>query len=119
MRSHGVPNFPGPDSSGTITITVSTSLDPSSPVFQKAETACERLIPAGKPLSAGRQRQMKTRLLAFAACMRSHGVPNYPDPTFGSGGEVSQGFSAKDGIDQSSPAFQAAQKACKANGARG
>ena len=55
---------------------------------------------------------MKQRLLAFAACMRSHGVPRYPDPTFSNGG-VSQGFGPEDGVDSSSPAFREAQKTCE------
>ena len=45
--------------------------------------------------------------VAFAACMRSHGVPEFPDP--GRNGHTSLG----NGIDPSSPQFQAAQKACQ------
>lgn len=116
MRSHGVPNFPDPDGQGTITITVSASLNPSSPAFQRGFAACRRLIPpgseAGHTLSQAQQQQMKARVLAFAACMRSHGVPNYPDPKFSTGG-VSQGLNAKRGIDPKSPIFQAAQKTCQ------
>lgn len=57
---------------------------------------------------------------ATATCMRAHGVPNFPDPTAGSGGE---GFSVAarpgsssltvDGIAFSGPAFEAADKACQ------
>ena len=115
MRSHGVPNFPDPDSHGTLTITVSPSLDPSSPLFQRAEGDCQELLPARKPLSQGRQQQMQQRLLAFAACMRSHGFPHYPDPTFGPGGMVSQGIGRNEGIDPRSPIYQTAQKSCQAN----
>jgi len=118
MRSHGVPNFPDPDSQGTITITVSASLNPSSPAFQRAVAACHHLIPAGSEaghtLSQAQQQQMKARVLAFAACMRSHGVPSYPDPKFSNGG-VSQGYGAKGGVDPNSPVFQAAQKTCQSN----
>jgi hypothetical protein len=113
MQSHGLPNFPEPNAQGVITITVSTSLDPGSPLFQKAEADCARLIPAGKGPSPAMQQRMKRRILAFAACMRSQGV-NYPDPTFGPGGTVSQGFSRKS-VDPNSPIFQAAQKACRSN----
>jgi len=113
MRSHGVPNFPDPDANGTLTLTVSPSLDPSSPLFQAAEADCQHLLPARHPLSQARQQHMKQRLLAVAACMRSHGFPHYPDPTFGSGGMVSQGFGRSDGIDPNSPIFQAAQKTCQ------
>lgn len=109
-----MPNFPDPNARGEITITVSPALDPSSPLFQKAEGDCQHLIPAGKRLSPARQQQIKERALAFAACMRSHGVPHYPDPTFGSGGMVSQKISRSD-RDPNSPMFQAAQKACQSN----
>lgn len=47
--------------------------------------------------------------LRFADCMRSHGVPNFPDPPAGGGGIQ---FKAGSGINPQSPAFQAAQKAC-------
>jgi hypothetical protein len=112
MRAHGVPSFPGPDSTGTITITVSTSLDPGAPAFQQAEAACQHLLPAGRGPSTAMQERIEKTALAFASCMRAHGAPGYPDPTF-SGGGVRQGFGPKDGIDPSSPAFQAAEKACR------
>jgi hypothetical protein len=46
--------------------------------------------------------------IAFADCMRAHGVPNFPDP--GSGGGIQ--LSSDSGINPASPAFQDAQKAC-------
>lgn len=112
MRSNGVPNYPDPDEKGVITITISSALDPGSPQFRNALAHCQKLIPAGKAPSPAQQQRMKTLALAFAACMRSHGVPRYPDPTFGSGGMVSQKLSRSDG-DPSSPVFQAAQKTCQ------
>jgi hypothetical protein len=49
--------------------------------------------------------------------MRSHGVPNFPDPTVqsGPGGGVGIGIrvQAGSGIDPKSPAFEAAQKICQ------
>jgi len=112
MRSHGVPSFPDPDAQGTITITVSPSLDPSSPVFQQAEADCQHLAPAGKGPSQARQQRMKEGALAFAACMRSHGVPGYPDPSFGSDGMISQKIGRSE-VDPNSPIFQAGQKTCQ------
>jgi hypothetical protein len=112
MRSHGVSNYPDPDAQGVITITISTSLNPSSPLFQKAEGDCRKLIPVGKAPSPPQQQQHKEKALAFATCMRSHGVPHYPDPTFGSGGIVSQSLSRSDAAPNS-PIFQAAQKTCQ------
>jgi hypothetical protein len=112
MQAHGVPGFPEPNRQGEITITVSSSLDPSSPLFQRAEEACDHLIPVGNGLSPARQQRMKTALLAFSACMRAHGVPDYPDPKFGPGGAVSQGFGRSSGVDPRSPLFRNAQSAC-------
>ena len=49
-------------------------------------------------------------LVSFAVCMRSHGVPNLPDPGSNrSGGGVSI---VPAGIDTSSPAFKTAWSAC-------
>lgn len=47
--------------------------------------------------------------LAFAKCMRSSGVPDFPDPT--SSGEFL--FSNTAGINPAAPAFQAAQAKCR------
>jgi hypothetical protein len=46
--------------------------------------------------------------VAYSACMRSHGVPNFPDP--GSGGQVPKADPQQLGV--SSPQLQAAQEAC-------
>ena len=43
---------------------------------------------------------------AFAHCMRSHGVPGWPDP-------LPQGGFPRTGTDQSSPQFRSAFKACQ------
>ena len=50
--------------------------------------------------------------LKFAACMRSHGVPNFPDPS-GGGGGIHFHLSAGSGITPFSPAFKAAQTSCR------
>jgi hypothetical protein len=47
--------------------------------------------------------------LRFSECMRSHGVPNFPDPSGGGGGIQIQ---AGSGVNPQSPAFQAAQRTC-------
>ena len=46
---------------------------------------------------------------AFSSCMRSHGVPNFPDPTSGGGITID----SSSGIDPDSPRFQSAQRACR------
>jgi hypothetical protein len=56
---------------------------------------------------------------AESRCMRANGVPNFPDPIQGSGGEglptmeSSPGTLTVEGIAFSGPAFTKAEKACK------
>jgi hypothetical protein len=45
-------------------------------------------------------------MIAYAKCMRSNGVPNFPDPN------ASGLFRVGSGMDRSSPAFKAAQAKC-------
>ncbi len=116
MRDHGVdmpdPVFDG-NGGGRITIggkteggkDVGTALDGAR--IDAAQTACDHLLPprdAKDAMSTADQ----DKLLAFAKCMRDHGV-DMPDPDF-SGGGVS--FSMGGGIDPGSATFQAAQAAC-------
>jgi hypothetical protein len=51
--------------------------------------------------------------LAFANCMRAHGVSNYPDPTSSPGGGVELSIGSNSGVDTEAPAFQSAQRSCK------
>jgi hypothetical protein len=78
MRSHGVPNFPDPPANGGNLQVSPDSLGVSSSVYQSAVNACRHLAPDATPPSHGQQ--MLSQLLQFARCMRSHGVPNFPDP---------------------------------------
>lgn len=79
MRTHGVPNFPDPSSSGELAITPSSGLNPFSPAFEAAQKAC-----GGGPGGGGPPKMSEAQRLAalhFARCMRFHGVPNFPDPS--------------------------------------
>jgi hypothetical protein len=117
MRAHGLTNFPDPGASGGVNVPIGAA---QSPGFRSASNACQKLLPGGGPgkqqLSAAQRRQ----LLASAQCMRTHGVPNFPDPTFGSAG-ASAGIKIQaTDLNPSSPAFQAAAKACqKLSGMKG
>ena len=67
----------------------------------------------GAPPSPAQQAQTQAQALRFAACMRAHGVPRFPDPQFSGGGvQFRVGGPSGGGIDPSSPLFQKAQKAC-------
>jgi hypothetical protein len=83
MRSNGVSRFPDPGASGRLTIDAvanGSSLDPSSPAFKQAITACKDLEPAGF-MGSRRSSQQQQAALQFARCIRDNGVPDFPDPT--------------------------------------
>jgi hypothetical protein len=99
MRSQGVPNFPDPASGGGIPKVSAQELGVSSSRLQTAQSACQHLLPnadsfqqqAQQCFTAGDCPQtlvqhILTAQRAFARCMRSHGVPNWPDPTLDSEG---------------------------------
>jgi hypothetical protein len=50
-------------------------------------------------------------LVLYAACMRKHGLTNYPDPTIKNGREAVVPLTTY-GIDTNSPAYIDAAKAC-------
>jgi hypothetical protein len=116
MRSHGVPNFPDPDSHGDFItkggLTNGQDVGTNPSQVAKANSACQHLLPNGGQPTAAQQQQFLSQGLKFSQCMRSHGVPNFPDPKTGPNGEVGISLGGN-GIDPHSPQFQAAQKACQ------
>jgi hypothetical protein len=113
MRSHGVPNFPDPNSQGQIDIGSSDGINPQSSQFQSAQQACQKLMPNGGTPSPAQQAQALAAALKFSECMRSHGISDFPDPN-AQGGRISLKINASPGsdINPKSPLFQSAQKAC-------
>jgi len=113
MQSHGIKNFPEPNSSGGLVVTPGESLpDFNSPQFRAAAKACVSLRPAG--VTPAQQAQQLDEDIAYAKCMRSHGVTNFPDPDPSTG----DSFDLQ-GIDVNSSQVQAADKACGGNSSVG
>jgi hypothetical protein len=113
MRSHGVPNFPDPKaSSGGMNLTIGprSGIDPSSPQFQAAQKTCQKLLPNGGKANPADQAKAQAQMLKFSACMRAHGLPDFPDPKISGGGIQ---LSIGKGLNPNSPVFKAAQKACQ------
>jgi len=82
VRSHGVPNFPDPNSAGEFNKTTLARLAASNSQYPTASHACAHLLPnSGGGPTAAEVRQEWNGMASFARCMRSHGVPNWPDPT--------------------------------------
>jgi len=106
MRSHGVPNFPDPPDDHTIQKPSHTDLQ--SPIFQAAYRSCRHLNPSGGSMPPQQQAQLVRQERAFARCMRSHGVPEFPDPTDDGAFTVTAGQ-----IDPNSPIVTRAVAACR------
>jgi hypothetical protein len=140
MRTHGVPDFPDPTGGGGFGIQASANgsnasitvdghaLNVGGPAFRTAMNECAKYQPHGPAISGGQLAQIKQGALKMAACMRTHGVPNFPDPKIttgpggqgiavsiggggGSGGGGSGGGGGK--LGPQSPAFLNAQKICQ------
>ena len=101
MRSHGLSSYPDPGSNGVLPKTSPRQLGVSTSRFQTAQRACQHLLPgAGTALTAQSMQQCYlayvcpsslvqqalTAGLQLARCMRSRGVPDWPDPTVDSKG---------------------------------
>ena len=86
VRAHGVPDFPDPDSNGQIPkeAAVSALREVGDSRAKAATYACRNLNPAGQgsPTLTAQEQQ---DYLKAAACMRSHGITSFPDPTFPGG----------------------------------
>jgi hypothetical protein len=128
MDTHGVPDFPDPTSNGQVPKASAQQLGVSGSRLQAAERDCQHLYPANGGSVQQEEQQcyvaddcppalvqrMMTAALKFARCMRTHGEPDFPDPT-NSQGQVVFNVSAH-GISDSmshSPQFTAKLNACQ------
>jgi hypothetical protein len=79
--------------------------DPNSPAFKTAGGACHHLWPGlASPAASSGQEQKQD--VTFADCMRSHGVPGFPDA------DRHGAFTLPATIDSQAPQFQRATRAC-------
>jgi hypothetical protein len=115
MRSHGVPSFPDPDSQGHFPPLQVGRDGVSQQTVSSAEQACQKLRPAGGTGGAQQQQAKLADGLAFARCMRAHGVPNFPDPSASNGGI---GYDLS-GVDTHSPQYQTANRTCQSQSGTG
>ncbi len=107
MRAHGVAKFPEPVAGEHITITKKTLV--STPHFQAASRTCAKYAPRQAP-APNLTPQDRTDYLKAAACMRSHGIVGFPDPTF-TGSQVT--FPIPSSMDPKSPQFVRARATCE------
>jgi hypothetical protein len=112
MRSHGDGGFPDPVlvNNGHERGVTMEGDDQRSPQFVSANNDCRHLLPNdGNGPTQSQLAQMMTRALKYSQCMRTHGLPNFPDPT-----ESPNGISLTlRGVDPNSAQFRSAQTACR------
>jgi len=110
MRSHGVSDFPDPTTpaGGGVAFSINggpgSDLNPNNPAYKAANQACRSLLPAGVQSATGPSPKIAAEV-RWARCMRSHGVPSFPDPN-------SQGAFDSAKFNDTTPAFHTASKAC-------
>jgi hypothetical protein len=118
MRDHGVPDFPDPQvssSGGQVSVRQMVPASAGqSPQFKTAQKSCQSILPGAGNVNpaqaAAQQRAHKQVLLAFARCLRTHGLANFPDPN--SQGQLTSQMISAAGIDLHQPAVLTAAKEC-------
>lgn len=112
MRSHGVTNYPEPIAPGSVPLGggnrfLGNGPNPnSSPTYRAASAACRKYAVASRVTPGGAAR-VAAEQLEYAQCIRTHGEPDFPDPS------ASGGFLIPKSVDENSPSFRAAENACK------
>ena len=106
-RTHGVPNLPDPRMDGDGKVVFPGFEDRSAPdsVRQGCQQILDRLPADDHPSAAPTD---IPALLRYAACMRSHGFPDWPDP------KANGTFPAAQLPNQKTPALISAMHACDA-----
>jgi hypothetical protein len=128
MRSHGVPNYPDPDNSGRLPKPDAHHLGVSDSQLQSAQQGCQHVLPSNGRAIDSRSisdcmmaedcpqalvEHVLTEERSFALCMRSHGVPNWPDPVTDSHGRPVFAISiSKDGFNPYSKPIWAKGNQC-------
>jgi len=113
MRAHGA-NVPDPHVSVSDGQTSISQMMPASaaaaPAFRGAQKACAHLQPGPQGNVHDRQGPSIRTLLAFAHCLRGHGLTGFPDPN--PHGHLTPQMLSAAGIDVRGPAFFTAAKQC-------
>jgi hypothetical protein len=110
MRTHGEPNWPDPASDGNF----AGHIDTSTAQYLSAKGICGHLLPNGGVLTQAQTHQAVTALSRYAACMRSHGIPKYPDPDprYVQAGLTGPGYISVQALNITMQQFNSASQAC-------
>jgi hypothetical protein len=109
MRAHGLAGFPDPNSSGDFDKSKLRQLGyPVAQIRAVQDGACKHLLPS-RPQGPAITQADRVAYLKAAACMRSHGYSNFPDPTF-KNNNVRANIPSS--INQDSPQFKNVATTC-------
>jgi len=116
MRSRGVPRYPDP-SRGNELADGLPKVDPrqlgvSDAQYQSAQGDCAHLLPNGGQQAQAQSQRDLDAMRAYARCMRAHGVPTWPDPTFDSTAGWGFNLVGVHGFDPNSPQIDAKMDVC-------
>lgn len=118
MRGNGVPNFPDPPSSGygvksfaqqsNGETTSINGVSVNAPAFRSAMAKCQQYLPHPPAPTTTQLAKIRGLMVTWAKCMRSHGLPDFGDPTITADGRrIMHGH-----FNIGSPAYYAARQAC-------
>jgi hypothetical protein len=114
MRSHGVSGYPDPqvttNPGGSVAIGIAGQSGPgASPAFQSAQKACSGILLA-QTSTDGPSGPSRQEFLAFAHCLHTRGVLDFPDPN--AQGQITGQMIDSSGVDLRAPSFMIAADAC-------
>jgi hypothetical protein len=112
MRAHGLPNWPDPETNGKFDKAKLRATGYTLAQTNAVEDGpCKDLLPSASPTPTPTiSVQQQQDYIDAVACMRSHGITNFPDHTF-SGGHVT--LSPPPGLDTTSTPFTQAEHICQ------
>jgi hypothetical protein len=111
LRTHGVPNYPDPNATGQEP-PYSKQLV-STPQGQAAVRACGYWDNRVTNNVAAQNQAIRVEYVRFAECMRSHGLPDFPDPVYAEGRVEFLLSASQDGFDPHSPQVLTKAHACE------
>jgi hypothetical protein len=111
MRSHGVTEFPDPTigSNGLPSWGPTPNVSGGAPAYKAAQQVCRKDLPSLGPRTPAEKTTANAAALKYSTCMRSNGVPSFPDPN--GQGVIQLNVTAT--LEPSSPQYQKAETACK------
>ncbi len=114
MRQHGVAGYPDPhvttNPDGSVAMAVAGPANGSAaPAFRSAQKACGGILLA-QSSNNGPGGPSRQQFLAFAHCLHTHGISDFPDPD--TQGQITGQMINASGVDLKAPSFKTTADAC-------